>query len=300
MPRRPYHPLALLAATLALPLCLVQPILADAIADGSSDADSVAETSLHAAEARSQREVFATVGAGFTIGFDVELFEAGLPHDISTRALEDQAAASPAAAPSDGTEPALRSPDFDVALFEAGLPPEIAAPLDDQAAIPALVTAGANEGETTRQSAARSAVADFDVALFEAGLPRDRPNASKADPAIATPLALRAHPRAVPSKPAAAHPRNGTPAVKQPLRSAAARGKPNDPARTASPTARKAAAAPPATIPGSRPRAGKPDHGPRELFIARLPPVERDEVMPALRPVPVTRASLPPPALALK
>src|SRR5205814_1112351 len=162
---RPCHPLAVLAGTLALQLCLIRPILADPTADDPIAADSVAATSAHAAEVRSQREVFATVGPGFAIDFDVELFEAGLPHDMST------------------------------------------------------------------------------------------------------PAAVRRHPGTVPSKSAAEHPRNKAPAAKQPLRPAAAPGKPNESARTTSPAARKpAAAAPPATIPHARPRAPKPDHGPRELF----------------------------------
>src|SRR5690348_1695227 len=163
MPRRPCHPLAVLAGTLALQLCLIRPILADPTADDPIAADSVAATSAHAAEVRSQREVFATVGPGFAIDFDVELFEAGLPHDMSTPAQDDRAAVSAAAALSDAGEPAPQSAEFDVALFEAGLPPDIAAPAEDEAAIPTLMTATADEGKSGVQSAAEFAVANFDV-----------------------------------------------------------------------------------------------------------------------------------------
>jgi hypothetical protein len=58
----------------------------------------------------------------------------------------------------------------------------------------------------------------------------------------------------------------------------------------------------PAPLPRVGPRAVGFDRGPRMLFIARVPPSDRDEAMPAQTPIPVTRVSLPPPppALALK
>jgi hypothetical protein len=58
----------------------------------------------------------------------------------------------------------------------------------------------------------------------------------------------------------------------------------------------------PAPRPRIGPRAVGFDGGRRMLFIARVPPSDRDEAMPAQTPIPVTRVSLPPPppALALK
>jgi hypothetical protein len=54
-----------------------------------------------------------------------------------------------------------------------------------------------------------------------------------------------------------------------------------------------------ASLPRVGPRAVGFDRGPRTLFIARVAPSDRDEPMPAQTPIPVTRASLPPPAPAL-
>ncbi len=304
MLRRPNHPLALLAGALVLPLCLIRPVLADPSGDLSIDADIVVPASAHAAEAQSQRELFATAGTGLTIEFDnrdvdIELFEAALPPDIPAPAAHDPAAMALVEASADEGA-VLQSADFDVALFEAGLPRDIPAPAGESAAA-ILATASAHEGESALTSAAKFDVPDFDVALFEASLPPDIPAPARHYSAAATLAAASPHDVKTPLKSAADHLRNKTPAAKQPLRSAVARGKTNDPARTSRSAARNvAAAAPPATISRPRPRAAKPDHGPRELFVARLPPDDRDEVMPAQRPIPVMRMSLPPPSLALK
>jgi hypothetical protein len=261
MPRNPYRPLVLFAGAVALSLCLVRPALADPSDDGSSDADIIVPASVHAAEARSQRELFATADTGLATGFDirdVELFEASLPHDTADPVASDRAQGARAAARADVLEPPLTS----AAEFDG--PP-------------------------------------FDVALFEAALPRDISVPAAHGPAIATLAVARPREGKPPLKSAASHPRNKTPAAKQPLRSAAARGKTNDAAETSRPAPRSvAAAAPPATIPHARPRAGKADHGPRELLIARVPPSDRDEVMPAQRLIPVIRLPLPSPSLALK
>ncbi|HEX3498716.1 MAG TPA: hypothetical protein VHT04_05280 [Stellaceae bacterium] len=144
-------------------------------------------------------------------------------------------------------------------------------------------------------------ISDFDVELFEAALPRDVPAPVEHDAAAATLQASSPDEGQPPLKSAADHPPTKIPAAKQPLRSSRTRAKTGNPARTSLPAARKVGAAQPATNPHARPHAAKPDRGPRELFIARLPPSDRDEVMPALRPIPVMRVALPPPpALALK
>jgi pyruvate/2-oxoglutarate dehydrogenase complex dihydrolipoamide acyltransferase (E2) component len=179
--------------------------------------------------------------------------------------------------------------DVEIELFEAALPPDIP-----------VSAASVGKAEPSLTSAAEFEIPNFDVALFEAGLPRDIP-APAHDPAIPKPAAASPHEGKPPLKPAANHPRNKTPAAKQPLRSATARGKTNDAPGTSRPAPRSvAAAAPPATILHARPRAARADHGPRELFIARVPPSDRDEVMPAQRLIPVIRLPLPPPSLALK
>jgi hypothetical protein len=55
----------------------------------------------------------------------------------------------------------------------------------------------------------------------------------------------------------------------------------------------------PAPLPRVGPRAVGFDRGPRMLFIARVPPSDRDEAIPAQTLIPVTRVALPPPAPAL-
>jgi hypothetical protein len=303
MPRHPCRPLVLLAGALALPLCLVRPVVADPSIGLSVDAGTADPVSVHAAEARSQRELFATANIGFTAGFDdgdfdVERFAASLPRNMPQPSGRDAAAATVTSVSSEETlESAaeLDTPDFNVAFFEAGLPRDMPVPQERDPAAPAPATASSDGGEPPLQSAAEPASADFDVALFEAP-PHDKPAPEAATRAVAA-----AHASKPPLTSAADHPRNKTPAAKRPLRSAAARGKTTEPARTARPAARNvAAAAPPATIAHARPRTAKPDHGPRELFIARVPPDERDEMMPAQRAIPVMRMSLPPPTLALK
>jgi hypothetical protein len=261
MPRRPYRPLVLLAGALTLSLCLVRPALADPSADGPNDADIVVTASVHAAAARPQRDLFATADTGLASEFDIR----------------------------------------DVELFEASLPHDIPDPAGSDPAASALAGASVNEVEPPLTSAAEIDVPDFDVALFEAALPREISVPAARDPAIATLAAARPRAGKPLLKPAANHPRNKTPAAKQPLRSATAHGKTNGAAGTSRPAPRSvAAAAPPATIPHARPRAGKADHGPRELLIARVPPSDRDEVMPAQRLIPVIRLPLPSPSLALK
>jgi hypothetical protein len=185
--------------------------------------------------------------------------------------------------------------DFDVELFEASLPRDVPVLAVHDPATATFATAISDDGAPPLQSAVEPATADFDVALFEASLPHDIPAPATA---MLAPASLHAGKPSLTS--AADHPRNEMPAAKRPLRPAAARGKTNGPARTASPARKAIAAAPPATIPHARPRAPKPDHGPRELFIARLPPDDRDEVMPPQRAIPVIRMPLPPPSLALK
>jgi hypothetical protein len=305
MPRNPYRPLVLFAGAVALSLCLVRPALADPSDDGSSGADIVVPASVHAAEARSQRELFVMADTGLATDFDIRdvaLFEASLPHDTADPVASDRAQAACAAASADELEPPLTSaaefdgPPFDAALFEAALPRDVPAPMAHD-----LAVASAQEDEPPQISVAKLEIPDSDVALFEAALPRDISVPAARGPAIATLAVARPREGKPPLKSAASHPRNKTPAAKQPLRSAAARGKTNDAAGTSRPAPRSvAAAAPPATIPHARPRAGKADHGPRELLIARVPPSDRDEVMPAQRLIPVIRLPLPSPSLALK
>jgi hypothetical protein len=266
MPRRPYHPLALLVGVLALPLCLVRPVFADPSAGPPSDADIVVPASAHAAEASSQRNLLATTGTWFTTGFDIR--------------------------------------DFDVELFEAGLPRDVPAPAGHDLAAVALAATSSDEDKPLMELAAKFHTWDFTAELFEASLPRDIPAPAGKDAAAAT-LATASPDEGKPQlKSAADHLRNKPPAAMQPLRSSMARGKTNKAARTALPAARKVAAAPPAITPRARPRAAMPGHGPRELFIGRVPPSDRDEVMPALRLIPVMRVWLPPPppppSLALK
>lgn len=286
-------------------------MLADPSADGSSDAGILVPTSVHAAEVRSQRELFAAETGATDTGFmsesdsrDVARLEASLPHDIPDATESDPAAAALTATRTNEGEPPptsaadIETLDFDVALFEAALPPDIPAPAEN-----ALAAASSPEDEPPPTQAAELDIPDFDVALFEASLPPDIPAPVAHEPARARLAATSPHDGKSLLTSAAAHPRNKTPAAKQPLRTATARGKTNDRVRISFPAARKlAAAAPPATTPRPRPRAGKADHGPRELLIGRVPRDDRDEVMPALRLIPVMRASLPPPppALALK
>jgi hypothetical protein len=307
MPRHPYRPLVLLAGALVLPLCLGRPVLADPSTELSIGAGAADPVSAHAAEIRSQRDLVATARNGFTAGFDdgdfdVERFEASLPRNMPHPSGEDAAAATVTSVNSQETTSPLESaaeldvPDFDVALFEVGLPRDMPVPPERDPAASSPATANADECKLPLQSAAEPVTADFDVALFEAALPRDEPAPEAATLAVAA-----AHASKPPLTSAVEHPRHKTPAAKRPLRSAAARGKTTEPARTARPAARNvAAAAPPATIAHARPRTAKPYHGPRELFIARVPSDERDEMMPAQRATPVMRMSLPPPTLALK
>src|SRR5260221_10197664 len=174
MLRRPNHPLALLAGALVLPLCLIRPVLADPSGDLSIDADIVVPASAHAAEAQSQRELFATAGTGLTIEFDnrdvdIELFEAALPPDIPAPAAHDPAAMSLVEASADEGA-VLQSADFDVALFEAGLPRDIPAPAGEAAAA-ILPTTNADEGRSAPTSAAKIHVPHFRRAPFEAKPP---------------------------------------------------------------------------------------------------------------------------------
>lgn len=147
-------------------------------------------------------------------------------------------------------------------------------------------------------------VSDFNVERFEASLPPVIPAPAARDSAATMLAAARSDERKPPPRPAADHPRNKTPAAKQPLRSGTTRGKTNDtPARISVPVGwGVVAAAPPATTPRMRPRAARPDRGPHVLIIARVAPSDRDEAMPAQPLTPVTRAPLPlpPPSLALK
>jgi hypothetical protein len=312
MPRRPYRPLALSTGALALLLCLIRPAPADPSEDHPSDADIVIPASAPTAEALSQRDFVATASTRLTAefnirAFDVQLFEASLPRDIPAPAGNEPAAATLAAASLDEVKPPLESAagfdtrDFDIELFEAGLPREIPAPAGNDAAAATSATASSDEGKPSLKSTTEFETCDFDVELFEASLPRDISAPAGHDPAAAT-FAAASSDEGKPSlKSAVDHPRNKPPAAKQPLRSSMIRGKTNHPARAALPATRKVAVAPSATIPHARPRAAKRDHGPRELFIGRVPSSDRDEVMPALRLIPVMRVWLPPPpALALK
>jgi hypothetical protein len=143
---------------------------------------------------------------------------------------------------------------------------------------------------------------DFNVERFEASLPSViAAPAGRASSATML-AAAQSNERKPPPKPAADHPRNKTPAAKQPLHQGTTRGKTHDtPARISVPVGwGVVAAAPPATTPRMRPHAARPDRGPRELIIARVAPSDRDEAMPAQPLTPVTRAKLAPPALALK
>lgn len=181
--------------------------------------------------------------------------------------------------------PASAGAAVNVALFEAALPRDIAAPAENDAA-------AASEGMPPT-SVLEFATGDFDVELFEAALPRDAAAPAENDAAVAS----EGKP---PPISAAVLPPKRMLAARQPPERTRARGKASNPAPASRPAAGKLAAAPPATNPHARPRAARAERGPRELFIARLPPSDRDEVMPAVRPIPVIRASLPPPAVALK